>query len=397
MSSRPVNRVVLIVLDSVGIGNAPDAAAYGDAGSNTLGNIAKSAKQFFIPNLIQLGIANISDDLFLKKHEKPIGSFGRAIERSAGKDTTTGHWEIAGLHIEKPFPTFTASGFPKEVISAFESKIGTKTLGNISASGTEIIDSLGEEHVRTGFPIVYTSADSVFQIAAHEEVIPLERLYEMCRIAREILKGDFAVGRVIARPFVGKPGSFSRTSSRKDFSVKPFGKTILNHVQDAGLDVVAVGKISDIFNDYGITESVHTDNNMDGVEKTLAAIHRNTSGLIFTNLVDFDSSFGHRRDVEGYKRCLEEFDVKLPDILSYLKNDDVLILTADHGNDPTYKGSDHTRESVPVLIYGNKIRKGINIGTRNSFSDISATIAEMLNVKSTGNGESFMNKIIIKD
>src|ERR1035437_7870783 len=286
MSSRKVNRIVLIVLDSVGIGNAPDAAAYGDEGSNTLGHIAKNVKQFSIPSLIQLGIANISDGLFLKRSEQPIGSFGRAIERSSGKDTTTGHWEIAGLHIEKPFPTFTSYGFPQEIISAFESKIGTKTLGNISASGTEIIDSLGEEHMRTGYPIVYTSADSVFQIAAHEEIIPLQRLYEMCRIAREILKGDFAVGRVIARPFVGKPKYFSRTSNRKDFSLKPFDKTILNNIQDAGLDVVAVGKISDIFNVYGITESIHTDNNMDGVAKTLAAIHKNTSELIFTNLVD---------------------------------------------------------------------------------------------------------------
>ncbi len=392
MKLNGVNRVVLIVLDSVGIGNAPDAAQYGDEGSNTLGHISERLKNLVIPNLIKLGLGNTGDRLFLKKEDKPLGAYGSAIEKSAGKDTTTGHWEIAGLIIEKAFPTFT-SGFPEELIRSFEAKIGCRTLGNKSASGTAIIDELGEEHVRTGFPIVYTSADSVFQLAAHEDIIPLERLYEMCLVARQLLTGDYSVGRVIARPFEGRPGSFRRTSHRKDFSLKPFGKTVLNKVQEAGLEVIGVGKIADIFDGYGITQSIHTDCNMNGVDKTLEALAGNSSGLIFVNLVDFDTHYGHRRDVEGYGKCLEEFDRRLPALMSALKKEDVLILTADHGNDPAAKGSDHTREMTPILIYGHQIKAGINIGVRKSFADIAATVGELLNVEAPSNGNSFRQEI----
>jgi len=391
-----IKRVILIILDSLGIGALPDADKYGDVGSNTLGNIARSINaSFSLPNLENLGLGNISDGLNIESSDSPTACFGSAMEQSPGKDTTTGHWEIAGIVLQHPFPTFT-NGFPPEIIELFENKIGTKTLANIPASGTVIIEDFGEQHINTGYPIVYTSADSVFQIAAHEAIISVKRLYEICQTARVILKDGYAVGRVIARPFIGKKGSFQRTTNRKDFSLKPFGKTVLNHIAESGKQVMAVGKIEDIFAGYGVTDAVHTENNMDGVNKTLDYMKTNSSGLIFTNLVDFDSLYGHRNNVEGYANALMEFDKRVPDILQSLKDDDVLMIAADHGNDPTIKEStDHTREYIPILIYGKNIKEGVNIGTRKSFADIGATITEMLAVKSTNRGESF-HKTILK-
>lgn len=372
----------------------PDADKYGDIGSNTLGNIARSINNFSLPNLQKLGLGNISDDLNIKKTGSPAACFGRAMEQSPGKDTTNGHWEIAGIVLKQPFPTFP-NGFPQQIIELFEDKTGKKILGNIPASGTTIIEDLGEEHIKTGYPIIYTSADSVFQIAAHEEVIPVKKLYEMCQIARNMLIDEYAVGRVIARPFIGTKGSFQRTTNRKDFSLKPFEKTILNHISESGKKVMAVGKIEDIFASEGVTDTVHTENNTDGVNKTLDYMNTNSSGLIFTNLVDFDMLYGHRNNVEGYANALIEFDNRVPDLIDALKDDDVLIFTADHGNDPTIKeNTDHTREYIPILVYGKNIKRGVDIGTRKSFADIGATIAEMLRVKSTNWGESFHKTIL---
>lgn len=380
-------------MDSVGIGELPDAGKYGDIGRNTIGNIAKNVKNFSLPNLEKLGLGNICNNLNINKTRYPTGAYGRAMEISPGKDTTTGHWEISGLVIDKPFPLYP-NGFPEDIISDFESKIGKSILANKPASGTVIIEEFGDEHIRTGSPIVYTSGDSVFQIAAHENIISVEKLYEMCNTARNILSGEHAVGRVIARPFTGSSGSFKRTSNRKDFSLIPPSKTMLNIISEAGLNVIAVGKIEDIFCGSGITESVHTIDNNDGVTKTIEFISSESNGIIFTNLVDFDSLYGHRNDINGYANCLRQFDLKLPDIIKVLNDDDVLIITADHGNDPTKQGSDHTREYIPILIYGTKIKAGTNIGTRKSFSDIGATITEILSVKKTTFGESFLNQII---
>jgi len=310
-----------------------------------------------------------------------------------GKDTTTGHWELAGLHLKEPFRTY-AEGFPKEVMDAFEKAIGRKAIGNKAASGTEIIEELGREHMETGFPIVYTSADSVFQIAAHEEVIPLEELYKMCSIAREIMMGEHAVARIIARPFIGGLGSFERTPNRRDFSLEPFESTVLDIAKEKGLDVIAIGKIEDIFNGKGITEAVHTKDNMAGVDETIKALRGDSKGIIFTNLVDFDSKYGHRRDALGYKKALEELDARVPEILAALKPEDVIIFTADHGNDPTYKGTDHTREYVPIVIYGAGIKANTNIGVRKSFADIANTISDLLNIPNTGKGESFKQQIL---
>ncbi len=388
-----VNRVVLFVLDSVGIGALPDAEAFGDIQVNTLGNIARKTGGINLPNLQRLGLGNIDGLVGVAAIDRPKGAFGRSMEVSMGKDTTTGHWELAGLHLKEPFKTY-GDGFPKEVMDAFEKAIGRKSLGNKAASGTEIIEELGQQHMATGMPIVYTSADSVFQIAAHEEIIPLEELYKMCSIAREIMMGEHAVARIIARPFIGKPGSFERTPNRRDFSLEPFDKTMLDYAKEAGLDVVAIGKIEDIFNGKGITEATHTKDNMAGVDETIAALERNSRGIIFTNLVDFDSKYGHRRDPEGYKRALEETDARIPQLLERMKPEDIIIFTADHGNDPTYKGSDHTREYIPIVIYGSAIKEGVNIGTRKSFADIAATISDILNIPSTGKGESFKQLII---
>jgi phosphopentomutase len=385
-----MKRVILIVLDSVGMGELPDAVQYGDVGANTLGNIVKQIPSFALPNMEQYGLWNIDGMEGFGAFKNPKGSFGRLMEKSAGKDTTTGHWEISGLRLSKAFPVYP-QGFPSEILEAFEKKIGTKTVGNIPASGTEIIKNLGEEHVKTGYPIVYTSADSVFQIAAHEGIIPIEKLYEMCNIAREILSGEHAVGRVIARPFEGEVGHFKRTDRRRDFSLKPFGKTMLDHIQDENLLVKAVGKIKDIFGGQGITHAVHTHGNMDGVDKTLDYLKEDFGGLIFTNLVDFDMTYGHRNDVEGYAKALMEFDARLPEIIGALKADDLLMITADHGCDPTYPGTDHTREYVPLIVVGDGVKQGINIGTRETFADLAGTILEYLGIQKSVAGESFLS------
>ncbi|MEG0641066.1 MAG: phosphopentomutase, partial [Clostridium sp.] len=364
-----MNRVIIIVLDSVGIGELPDASDYKDEGSNTIGNISKTQGGLNIKNLSLLGFANIDGIKGLSKIENPKGSFGRLMEKSKGKDTTTGHFEIAGVIIEKEFPVFP-NGFPEIIISEFEEKTGLKVLGNKVASGTEIINELGDEHVLTGNPICYTSADSVFQIAAHESVIPINRLYEICNIARSIMQGENGVSRIIARPFIGSNGEYKRTSNRRDFSLKPPRKTMLDYIKESGLDVIAIGKIEDIYAGCGVTDSVHTVSNSDGVYKTIQYIKSDSRGLIFTNLVDFDMNYGHRNDPLGYKNALEEFDIELEGIVNALKTDDILIITADHGCDPTTSSTDHSREYTPLVIYGDSINEGINIGTRLSFSDI---------------------------
>ena len=387
-----MKRVILIVLDSVGMGELPDAEAYGDRGSNTLGNIAAKVEEFSLPNMENLGLGNIDGISGYKKNTMPTGCFGRMAEKSFGKDTTTGHWEMSGIILERPFPVYP-NGFPDDVVESFEKAIGTKTIGNIAASGTEIIKMMGDEHVKTGYPIIYTSADSVFQIAAHEEIIPVERLYDICLTARKLLKGEHAVGRVIARPFEGKSGSYARTDRRRDFSLKPIRKTILDYTVEAGYKVKAVGKIEDIFGGQGISEAVHTHNNMDGVDKTLEYMKTDFEGLIFTNLVDFDMVYGHRNNVEGYAKALMDFDKSMPEIIGLLKDDDVLIITADHGCDPTTPSTDHSREYVPLLVYGKKLKKNINLGTRSTFSDIAATISEVFALKADVPGTSFFSLI----
>ncbi len=388
-----IKRVILFILDSVGIGALPDAEEFGDVGSNTLGNIIKATGGINLPNLQALGLGNIEGIDGVEAVAQPTGAYGRSEEISSGKDTTTGHWEIAGIHTKEPFRTFP-DGFPKEVMDRFEKEIGRGSLGNYAASGTVIIEELGKEHMETGKPIVYTSADSVFQIAAHEEIIPIDELYRMCEIAREIMRGDFALARIIARPFIGEPGNFSRTHRRKDYSLDPSGKTVLDYLKDDGQEVVGVGKIEDIFNGKGITQSVHTESNMDGVDQTLNMMKKFPTGLIFTNLVDFDMKFGHRRDPEGYRKALEEADARLPEMMEMMTDDDLLIVTADHGNDPTYKGSDHTREYVPILVAGAQVKAGAEIGTRRTFADIASTISEMLNTKDTGIGTSFAKEVL---
>lgn len=387
-------KVTLIVLDSVGVGELPDAKEYGDVGTNTLGNISKVVEGFSLPNLQKLGIGNIIEIKNVDSLENPMANYGKVMELSKGKDTVTGHWEISGLVLTQPLKTYP-QGFPKEIIDEFESKIGRKILGNTVASGTVIIDELGEEHMRTGYPIVYTSADSVFQIAAHEEIIPLEELYRMCEIAREMLVGDKMVGRVIARPFLGsKKGDFKRTSNRHDYAVDPFGKTMLDYIKENNKSVMAVGKIEDIFNKKGITDAVHTKDNMDGVDKTLEYLKTDKEGLIFTNLVDFDMKYGHRSDPKGYAEALMEFDKRLPEIIEALGEEDVLILTADHGCDPTDESTDHSREYTPLLVYGKNLKNNVDLQIRNSFCDIGKTILDLLNIENSLNGESFKNKII---
>lgn len=386
-----MKRVILTVLDSIGIGAMPDAELYGDAGANTLGHIAEAMPDFKIPNLVKLGLGMIDGVTNIQKTDIPMGSYGRLQEMSNGKDTTTGHWEIAGLYTEVPFKTFEK--FPEDFMESFEKAIGVKTLGNYAASGTQIIEDLGPEHEKTGKPIIYTSADSVFQIAANTAVIPLEKLYHICEVARKMLVGDLLVGRVIARPYILKDGKRIRTSDRKDYSVSPGDKTVLDFIKEAGKTVYAIGKISDIFNGQGITVSVHTDSNADGINKIIEALNQEFEGLIFANLVDFDSKFGHRRDPAGYGKSIEELDAMLPGVLNSMKNDDILIICADHGNDPAHSGWDHTREYVPVIIYGNEIKSGVNLGTRSSFADIGATISEILEVQSPKIGESFLKLI----
>lgn len=387
-----MKRAVLIVLDSVGIGEMPDAHLYGDVGANTLGNIAKAVGGMTIPNLEALGLGNIEPLKGVTVKETPQAAYGKSAELSIGKDTVTGHWEMAGVILEKPLNTYP-EGFSKEIMDAFEEKIGRKTIGNVVASGTEIIERLGEEHVKTGYPIIYTSADSVFQIAAHEGIVPLEELYRYCEIAREMLVGDWQVGRVIARPFTGEVGSFTRTSNRKDYSLDPFNKTILEYIKEDGQNVMCVGKIEDVFNKIGVTHSVHTTNNLEGVEETINYIEEGMPGLIWSNLVDFDMKFGHRNDYLGYYNAIREFDRELPRIMESLKDEDILIITADHGCDPTTASTDHSREYIPILVYGKNIRAGANLGVRRTFSDIGKTILDYLDIENTLYGESFLKEI----
>lgn len=384
-----MNRVFLIVLDSVGIGALPDAHKYGDEGSNTLGNTAKAVGGMNLPNMDRLGLNRV---LAYKGGSNPevIGQYGRMAEASAGKDTTTGHWEMMGIILEKAFPTYP-DGFPTEILEAFEKAIGTKTLGNKAASGTVIIDELGEEHMKTGYPIVYTSADSVFQIAAHEEIIPIERLYEMCEIARDILVGDHAVGRVIARPFEGEPGAFKRTTKRHDYSLKPIESTVLDRLKEKGINTFGIGKIYDIFAGEGISKSFSSGSNPEGMEVMGNLIQdKGWQGLAFVNLVDFDMLYGHRNNPEGYAKALEEFDQWLGTIIPEVSEEELLIITADHGCDPTTESTDHSREYVPLLVY-QKGMEAKNLGTRETFSDIGATIANIFKIEGPNKGKSFLS------
>ena len=387
-----MKRVFLIVLDSLGVGEMPDAAAFGDKDCNTLKRISTSP-EFCIDNLIKMGLGNIDGVNFLKKAELPSAAFARMTELSAGKDTTIGHWEIAGVVSDSPMPTYP-DGFPNEILDEFAKKTGRGVLCNKPYSGTKVIADYGEEHIKTGDLIVYTSADSVFQIAAHEDIVPPETLYEYCRIAREILVGDHAVGRVIARPFVGNYPDFTRTSNRHDFSVEPPKETLLDAIKSANKTVYAIGKIFDIFAGKGVTQKVFTTSNLDGIEKTLKALDTDFDGLCFINLVDFDMLYGHRQDINGYAKALTEFDRYLPEITSKMRDDDILVITADHGCDPGDDSTDHTREYTPLIVYGKSV-KPINLGTRKTFADIAATVADYLDVDFKCDGESFLD--IIKE
>lgn len=388
-----MKRAILVILDSLGVGELPDAKEYGDVGSHTLDNIYKVCGRLNINNLEELGIGNIEGVYGPNKCDSPKGSYGRAMELSKGKDTVTGHWEIGGVILDKPLNTYP-EGFSDEIINEFLEKTNQKgILGNVVASGTEIIKELGAEHVKTGYPIIYTSADSVFQIAAHEEVISIEELYKMCEIAREMLVGDKAVGRVIARPFIGEEGNFTRTSNRRDYALNPFSKTMLEYLKENGKEVAAVGKIEDIYNKVGVTKAVHTKNNMDGVDKTLEYMKEVEEGLIFTNLVDFDMLYGHRNDAKGYGKAIEDFDGRLQEIYNNMSDDDMLIIAADHGCDPTTDSTDHSREYIPVLVYGKKLKGGVDLGTRKGFTDIGKTILDLFNIDNEIKGESFLDKL----
>ena len=383
-------RIIWIVLDSVGVGEMPDAADYGDVGSDTLGNIARQ-RGLNLPNLCRLGLGNLKPIPQLPKAEHPEGAYGRCTLCSPGKDTTTGHWEMVGIHLAKPFPLFP-HGFPPEIMREFESRIGRSTLGNKAASGTEIIKELGDEHVRTGSPIVYTSADSVFQIAAHESVIPIPELYRICEIAREILRGPWEVGRVIARPFEGESGAYKRTSNRHDYAVPPPRGMLLDKLEEQHVEIRSVGKIFDVFLGRGITKQFKTKNNADGMKTTLEAMQGLTRGLIYVNLVDFDQLYGHRNDVEGYARALEEFDAWLPEFRAALLPGDMAILTADHGCDPTTPSTDHSREYTPLLAFGPQVRAGVDLGLRATLSDMGQTVAENF-ATSIEKGTSFLSEI----
>ncbi|WP_313345710.1 phosphopentomutase [Sedimentibacter sp.] len=388
-----MNRAILIVLDSVGAGELPDAANYGDVGSNTLKNIYKNINNFSLHNLEKLGLLNIDGFEDIKKTDSYTGSIAKCNEQSKGKDTTTGHWEISGIILDNPFPTYP-DGFPEDLIKEFENRAGRKTIGNYAASGTEIIKELGREHVETGSLIVYTSADSVFQIAAHEDVVPLDELYKICEIARELLHGEHGVGRVIARPFIGTEGNYTRTGNRRDFSLIPPSDTLLDYVKNNNMEVFAIGKIEDIFVNKGITRSNHTHNNEEGIEATIEAIKEDFKGLIFTNLVDFDMIYGHRNNIEGYADALKYFDDKLPEIIESLRDDDVLIITADHGCDPTTESTDHSREYIPLIFYGKHIKKNNNLGILDSFADIGKTILELLKIENKTAGNSAAGNIL---
>jgi len=387
------NKIHVVVLDSVGIGEAPDAANFGDVGSHTLGHIAEKMNGLTMPHMEALGLANIEPLQGMQAAGEPKAYYGKMQEASVGKDTMTGHWEIMGLNIDKPFKVYP-EGFPAELIAELEKRTGRKVLCNKPASGTQVIEDFGKEHMETGAIIVYTSADPVLQIAAHEEIIPVEELYKICEIARELtLQPEYLVGRVIARPFIGTPGNFTRTSNRHDYALKPFGRTTMNVLKDAGFDVIAIGKISDIFNGEGVTDAVRTKNNMDGMDKFAEVVRRNFHGISFLNLVDFDANFGHRRDPLGYGNALQEFDARLPEITEAMTEDDLLIITADHGNDPTFHGTDHTREFVPLIIYSPRFNGGCELALRETFADIAATIAENFNVEAPAFGKSFLNEL----
>ncbi|RKQ37718.1 phosphopentomutase [Oceanobacillus halophilus] len=386
-------RIFLIVMDSVGVGEAPDAEKFDDKGADTLGHIAERMNGLHMPHMGNLGLSNIREIQGIDKAEKPKAHYTKMQEASNGKDTMTGHWEIMGLNIEQPFRTFP-DGFPKELIDNLEAKTGRKVIGNKPASGTAIIEELGEEHIKTGALIVYTSADSVLQIAAHEEVIPIEEQYDICEYARKLtLDEKYMVGRVIARPFIGQAGSFERTSNRHDYALKPFDRTVMNELKDSNFDVIALGKISDIYDGEGVTEAVRTVNNDDGMTKLIESMKKEFTGLSFLNLVDFDAKYGHRRDPVGYGKALEEYDRRLPEVLELLKEDDLLIITADHGNDPTHHGTDHTREFVPLLVYHNRIKEGNHLPIRKTFADIGATIADNFQTKMPDYGTSFLKDI----
>ncbi len=390
---KKIQQAIIIVLDSVGIGDAPDAEAFGDLGSNTLGNLAQAVGGVDLPNLASLGLGNLGDFAGVPKIPSRFGAYGRLTEVSAGKDTTTGHWELAGVSSPVPFPTFP-NGFPPEFIAEFERRVGRKTIGNFPASGTEILVQYGEHQLATGDLIVYTSGDSVFQIAAHEEIVPIDELYAICETARSMLVGDMAVARVIARPFIGQPGKFTRTENRRDFSLVPWRSTILDHLKSAGWMVAGVGKIEDIFAHQGLTHSNHTGNNLAGVDATIEFIKTRQPGLVFANLVDFDAVYGHRNDPQGYARALEVFDQNLPRILEAMSPNDILFITADHGNDPTTPSTDHSRERVPLLIAGGSVKKDFSLGTRASYADLAATLAVLFGVPSTGEGQEFASLIL---
>ncbi|ADH99703.1 phosphopentomutase [Salisediminibacterium selenitireducens] len=393
MNHYEFNRVFLVVMDSVGIGEAPDAEAFGDKGSDTLGHIAEEMNGLNMPVMDSLGLTKVKSYKGQTSVDQPLGSYGFMQEKSVGKDTMTGHWEIMGLYIDKPFRTFP-DGFPDELIQEIEQKTGRKVLGNKPASGTEILVEYGQQHVDTGDLIIYTSADSVLQIAAHEEVVPPEELWEICEMARELtLDEKYMVGRVIARPFVGTEGKWERTSNRHDYALKPFGRTVMNEIKDAGLDSIAIGKISDIYDGEGITQSMRTEDNMDGMDKLNESLKMEFTGLSFLNLVDFDAKFGHRRDPLGYGKALEEYDERLPEVLEAMKDEDLLIITADHGNDPVHSGTDHTREYVPLIAYSKKLNRAIDLGTRMTFADIGATIADNFQVKLPKHGTSFLPEL----
>ncbi len=387
-----INRVIWIILDSVGIGELPDAEQFGDVGSNTLGNIAK-AVDLRLPNLYQLGLGNIDGAEHLDRVDSPTGVYGKLAEISQGKDTTIGHWEMVGVYSPDPFPTYP-EGFPKSIVDPFVEKTGREILGNKPASGTDILDELAEEHIKTGKLIVYTSGDSVFQIAAHEDVVPLEDLYLYCKIARELLTGEHAVARVIARPFIGEKGNYKRTSNRRDFSLYPPIKTVLDLLKESGKDVIGIGKIEDIFCGQGITEAIHTLDNMDGVDQTLKAMAQDNSGLIFTNLVEFDANWGHRNNVEGYANGLMAFDRRLEEILKQMKDTDILMINADHGCDPTTPSTDHSREYIPFIAYGKALKGNVNLGIRSTFADIGQTIGEIFSLPKLPVGQSFYNEMI---
>ncbi len=388
-----IRRAILVVLDGVGAGANPDAATYGDEGASSLEHCAQAIGGLALPSLGSIGLGNITPILGTPPQEHASGSYGRMASAAAGKDSTTGHWEMTGVVLQKPLPTYP-HGFPADIVTQFEQAIGRKVVGNIVASGTEVIKEFGEEHMRTGSPILYTSADSVFQVAAHQEIIALDTLYKMCETARTLLTGENAVGRVIARPFIGTPEAFQRTEHRRDFSLAPLGTTLLDQLKKAGKDVIGLGKIEDLFAGRGLTQADHTETNRDGMAATLRWLERDFEGLLFVNLVEFDMLWGHRRDSQGYAQALRDVDNWFVQVQQAMRPDDVIFFTADHGVDPTYRGTDHTRECVPLLAYGQPLRAGVNLGTRPTFADLGQTLAEMFNVEKLAAGTSFARDLV---